>query len=178
LYSEAPSNGHRLNIYSKYDELCLNNDTNRKLWKYINKEDFQNSLRFEASFDNPEIIRKYFNINQKEDIMLTTILNKAGNILYNYCCNMISNLKIPKKTAELLEQDISPNELAKRLGMREIIHTCGYNRSNIKCFLKSKLKGKKNPSYYMKEYDDELNSMKFEKFGGVIKRKNNRRIKK
>lgn len=164
VYSEAQSNKHRMVIYKKYDELCSNSAINRRLLKFINKDYFRDKLRIEASFIRPPIIKKYFKIPDEEDIMLARILNHDENVLLNYFNSMLSELKMKGTVNDIWNEDLAPSELAKKVGMREIIKVCEYNRNNISNFLKTKLKGKKNPSFYMPAFDKELKEMKSEYF--------------
>ena len=164
VYSEAQSNKHRMIIYQKYEELCSNNVTNRRLLKYVDKEHFKNTLRIEANFKNEAIIKKYFQIKDDEEIMLPKILNYEENVLSNYFNEMWAELKMKKSLRSVWDEDLSPAELAKKSGMRDIIQVCGYNRENIKCFIKTKLRGKQKTSYYMPDYDNEMAEMKLESF--------------
>jgi hypothetical protein len=165
VYSGAKSNEHRMIIYQKYEELCSNNEINRRLLKFIDKEHFKNTLRIEANFKTPAMIRKYFKIKKEEDIMLKDILNYEENVLANYFNQMWSELTIKETVKDIWDADLAPTELAKKIGMREIIRVCGYNRVTINSFLKTKLKGKKKTSFYMPSFDNELEEMKTECFG-------------
>jgi hypothetical protein len=165
FYSEAKSNKQRMVIYSKYEQLSTKKIAKTELLKYVNKEDFRDTLRIEANLRHPDLIRKNFNIEKNEDIMLSRVLNYETNVLANYFNSMWPPLKLKKSFEDIWDLKISPSEFAKKLGMRNIIEMCGFNRNNIRAYLKTKLEGKKNPSHYMRDYDKEMLIMKAEILG-------------
>ncbi len=168
IYSEARSNTQRMVIYSKYEELNSKKVAKTELLKHIDKEDFKDKLRIEANLRNPDMIRKYFKIKKDEDIMLLSILEHKSNVLSNYFNYMWPTLKIEKSFEDIWYATLSPAETAKRIGEKVIIEKCGFNRNNIREYLKSLLLGKKNPSYYMKYYDKILMMMKAEELGEKV----------
>lgn len=168
VYSEARSNNQRMVIYDKYEELSTKKVAKTELLKYVDKNDFKGKLRIEANLRYPVLIRKYFEINSDEDIMLSSIFEHKENVLVNYFNYMWPKLKIDKTFADSWFSTRSPTETAKQIGERYIIEMCRFDRSNIRAYLKSLLLGKKNPSYYMAHYDKILVMMKAEELGRTV----------
>jgi hypothetical protein len=148
FYSNSISNKERLKLYSKYHEIKRENVINKEILKFIPESQFFSLMRIEGNLVTQRNIKKYFKIAENETITLSSVLECSENVILEYFDKMIPKLKIKYPAEDFWDSSKSFTELREKIGNLEIIKACGYDLDNVRFLIKTKTKG--NPSYYMK----------------------------
>jgi hypothetical protein len=150
-------------FYDKYKELQRDKTFKEKF--DINK--YMNILRFETSFNNYYLLRKFFSIKVGHKINYNDIFNFKPNV-FKKVFNEIFEKDIMENNNDFnYKSTESLSQLEKKLGMIEICKKFDYDFNKIRSYLKMKVKG--NISKYLNTYESIIEEQKKENF---IKQKN------
>jgi hypothetical protein len=134
------SNDFRFIAYDKEKELQETRKRYKKeLLKYIQASDFSGILRLEFSFDNHQLIRKFFKIPFRDRILLKTILESEEKAGYEYFCYLFDT-EIPEYLPDILT--LPARESEEILGIITKYDLLGQDKLNLLNHYKMNSKGK------------------------------------
>jgi len=146
----------RLLIYDKYTEVMR--DKNRV---FLQPEMFLSTMRFESNHTDLKHIRKRFNVDTKQ-VLLMDVLKSKEQVNLNLFTSIVDSPDIAEAKARFdalrfdsIGQPL--NRIEQRKGRQGIIRDCNLDMNLVRLYLRDRVKG--NISRYVREYADVLADM-------------------